>query len=675
MLEVRKIPLGFALYLHDTCILTDEVGSPLLKLGTGKGSFSANHGSYTIREGGLVWHDLPQPLVHAVDEDLLSLSYEGYGVLTITLSPQDTLVFTFASDGYKPINRFKIHLVCDGSEPIFGCGEQYSFVDLRSLAIPIWVQEQGLGRGPNAVKLCCDIAAGAGGTRYSTYFSMPAFVSKSRALFARSSSYAIFDFRQKGAYSLLFWQIPESISLTLTTSLASSVGALSSRLGRQRKLPSWVGKGMSLGLQGGGDAVLSKLAMFEANAPGCVTSVWLQDWVGKRLTSFGSQLLWDWQYNKEAYPDFPQFIKELRKRGIRVLAYINPYLAMDCPMYKEASSLGFCVKNSDGADYSVRITTFDVAIIDLTNGDARSWIKSIIKENMIGIGLSGWMADFAEFLPTDCVLSNGSDPELAHNLYPVLWAEVNREAIEEAGVSDECFFFSRSGYLGSGSVMDMCWAGDQMVNWDKDDGLASVVPAAISLGLCGIPYWHSDMGGYTTLGWVKRSRNLAIRWAELALFSPFMRSHEGNKPERNVQYYDDEDLVRKTGFLVRVHDALHPYLQSLEEEYQRTGLPFIREMSLHYPEMSPMRAQFLYGPDILVAPVLKRSATKVRIYIPDDSFVFAYDKKPYTKGWHRVASPLGKPVFFCRSGSPVSKQLEMLSFYRCEITFCPLSCK
>lgn len=660
MLEVRNTPLGFSLYLHDTCILTDEVGNPLLKLGTGKGSFSANHGSYTIKEVGLVWYALPQPLVHAGADDILTLSYDGYGVLTIALSSSNTLVFSFVSCTDKSINRFQIHLLCDESEPIFGCGEQYSFVDLRNLAIPIWVQEQGLGRGPNAVKLCCDIAAGAGGSRYSTYFSMPAFVTKSRALYANSSSYALFDFRQKGAYTLNFWQIPETLSLTLTSTLAESVGALSSSLGRQRKLPSWVGKGMSLGLQGGLEAVLSKLARFEASAPDCISSVWLQDWVGKRLTSFGSQLLWNWQYNKEAYPDFPKYIKGLNKRGIRVLGYINPYLAMDCPMYKEASLQGFCVKNQQGEDYAVKITTFDVSIMDLTNSDARTWIKSIIRENMIGIGLSGWMADFAEFLPTDCVLFDNSDPEMTHNLYPVLWAEVNRQAIEEAGVSEECFFFSRSGYLGSASVMDMSWAGDQMVNWDNDDGLASVVPSAISLGLCGIPYWHSDMGGYTTLGWVRRSRTLAIRWAELAVFSPFMRSHEGNKPERNVQYYDDEDLIRKIGHLVRLHDALHPYLLSLEEEYQNTGLPFIREMSLLYPGLRPMRTQFLYGPDILVAPVLKRNATKVRVYIPDDSFVFAYDKKPFVKGWHTVAAELGKPVFFIRKDSSVSKQLEAL---------------
>lgn len=658
MLELRKTTLGFSLFLHATCILADTAGQPMLKLGTAKGSFSSRHGSYRIQETDLAWYALPQPMVQTNDERLISLVYEGYGDLCVALHAENTLTFSFVKKTDKPINRFQMVFALDETEPIFGCGEQYSFVDLRNLAIPIWVQEQGLGRGPNLVKLCCDIAAGAGGSRYSTYFSMPVFVTKSRAFTAKSYSYAHFDFRQKGAGILQFWEVPQSLSLTLTSSLAASAGALGRVLGRQRRLPSWVGEGMSLGVQGGREAVLAKLAAFDTYAPGCITSLWIQDWVGKRITSFGSQLLWNWEYNEEAYPAFAEFIHEMRERGIRVLGYINPYLATDCPMYQEASGRGYCVKNREGGDYVVRITTFDVAIIDLTNSEARTWIKSVIKENMIGIGFSGWMADFAEFLPTDCILSDGGDPELTHNLYPVLWAQVNREAIEEAGKRDECFFFSRSGSLGSASVMDMCWAGDQMVNWDRDDGLASVVPAALSLGLCGIPYWHSDMGGYTTLGWVKRSRDLVVRWAELAVFSPFMRSHEGNKPERNVQYYEGELLIKMIGFLIRLHNALHPYLITLEDEYQKTGLPFIRVMNLAYPEMQPLRTQFLYGPDVVVAPVLKRGATKVRVFIPDDSFVSPYDSKAIAQGWHTVPAPLGSPVFFVRKGSLVHKHMK-----------------
>jgi hypothetical protein len=85
-------------------------------------------------------------------------------------------------------------------------------------------------------------------------------------------------------------------------------------------------------------------------------------------------------------------------------------------------------------------------------------------------------------------------------------------------------------------------------------------------------------------GWGKRIKELDLRWAELAVFSPCKRKYEGNRLERNAQYYDDPDLVKTIGYLVGLHDALHPYLQTMEEKYQSKGLPFIREMSLHYPK-------------------------------------------------------------------------------------------
>ena len=657
MLKILKHDQGLTLFYKGIPLAKHRKGKPLLQLGNGEGTFISHHGSYTIHERGLHWYDLPDPKVEQQVGSEIVLHYEGFGRLLFT-SGKDGLRISFDPEKAHEVNRFCIRLCCNEKEAIFGCGEQYSFVDLKNRRIPIWVQEQGLGRGLNAVKFCCDLAAHAGGTPYSTYFSMPAFVTSTRALFANASSYALFDFKARDEYLLSFWEIPRSIRMFETKSLGQSIARLSSKLGRQRMLPSWVGKGMSLGLQGGAAAVLEKLGKFAQYAPNAVTSIWLQDWVGKRMTSFGSQLLWNWEYNHETYPDFPQFIETMDKKGIKVLGYINPYLAMDCPMYAQASGLGFCVKDEKGNDYAIKVTSFDAAIIDLTNPDARIWIKSVIKKNMIDIGLSGWMADFGEFLPTDSVLFDASDAEKMHNLFPVLWSEVNREAIEEAGASERCFFFSRSGYLSSGKTMDMCWAGDQMVSFDKDDGLESVVPAALSLGLCGIPYWHSDMGGYTTLGWVKRSRELAIRWAQLAVFSPFMRSHEGNRPERNVQYYDDPDLIKTIGNLVALHDVLHPYLQGMEKEYQRNGLPFIREMGIHYPNIKPMRSQFLYGKDILVVPALKRATKTVNVYLPDDSFTNFQDGKDYRSGWHTIPSDLGKPVFFYHKESNVGKDLE-----------------
>src|ERR671917_2334709 len=98
-------------------------------------------------------------------------------------------------------------------------------------------------------------------------------------------------------------------------------------------------------------------------------------------------------------------------------------------LFEEAARNGYLVKNQDGEPYRITISSFSAALVDLTNPEAWSWIKDIIKEELILNGVSGWMADFGEGLPYDAVLFSGVDPRSYHNRYAEVWAEVNREAI------------------------------------------------------------------------------------------------------------------------------------------------------------------------------------------------------------------------------------------------------
>ena len=90
--------------------------------------------------------------------------------------------------------------------------------------------------------------------------------------------------------------------------------------------------------------------------------------------------------------------------GIRFLGYLNPFLAVDGKLYPEARDRGLCVKKADGSDCLTVTTSFPAAMLDLTKPGTVEWIKGVIRDNMIGTGLSGWMADFGEYLPTDAVL-------------------------------------------------------------------------------------------------------------------------------------------------------------------------------------------------------------------------------------------------------------------------------
>ncbi len=602
-ISVRTAGAGaFDIVCNGVVLLSHSKQKPFMTVGSGDASYSMYHGNFRIREKIARRNPCYEMAVASESEDSVRLLCRSPGISVEATAEGNALTLTFTD--FEPwINRVWIRFPATPDEHIVGGGEQFSRVDLKGSRLPLWTSEQGVGRGHDLITLFANIDSRSGGAWHTTYFPVPAFVtSTGRYLFADTDAYSTIDFRANCTI-LSTRQVPRSIVVGSEPSMADAVSALSRRLGRQPKLPDWVFEGMWLGVQGGRERVEEKLQSAQ-DAGVKVGALWAQDWEGKRETAFGRQLMWDWIYHDGMYPELPRYIDELKSRGIRYLGYINPFLATDGRLYEEASARGFCVKDAQGRDYLIEVTTFPAALVDLTNPEAFAWIKKIIVENMIGIGLSGWMADFGEYLPTDAVLHSGVAGELVHNIFPALWARANREAVEESGKLGEVVFFMRAGYTGSTRDSTAFWAGDQLANWSRNDGLPSIIPAAISLGSVGGGIWHTDMGGYTSVGWVRRSKELFLRWAEVAVFAPIMRSHEGNRPDTNWQFNSDSETAEHLARMTRLYTALTPYHQAVLREYHEEGLPPIRHPALMFPgdeRLWRVRDQFMYGPDLFVS--------------------------------------------------------------------------
>ena len=155
---------------------------------------------------------------------------------------------------------------------------------------------------------------------------------------------------------------------------------------------------------------------------------------------------------------------------------------------------------------------------------------------MLDFGLSGWMADFGEYLPTDVRLFDGSDPMEAHNRWPVLWAKVNADAIATRGKTGEAVFFMRAGFSGVQAHCPLLWAGDQSVDFTRHDGIGTVLTAALSSGLVGNAWSAITMSAVIPACTAMCGpQELLHRWIDLGAFTPVMRSHEGNRPDDNLQ--------------------------------------------------------------------------------------------------------------------------------------------
>lgn len=566
------------------------------------------------------------------------------------------------------INRYWISFAANSSEHIYGCGETYSKFDLKGENVRIWVAEHQntnrigrklirelLGKKPKKVLPF---------NKFESYYAQPTFVSSDKYfVHVYIDNYSEFNFKVLNQTTLYLQDKPHFVVKKADTFEELS-SKLSDLLGHQRQLPDWVYDGAILAVQEGCDVIDRKIA--EAEKKGIkIAGIWSQDWCGCRRTKFGYQVMWNWRYDKEdQYSNLPEKIKEWNEKGIKFLGYINPFIALEKDIYEEAKANGYCVKDKEGNDYQVTITTFPAAMVDFTNPDAYEWYKGLIKNNMIGIGLSGWMADFGEYLPVDCVLHSGEDPYEMHNRWPAIWAKLNNEAIAEAGKEGEVFFFTRAGHTETIKYSHLMWNGDQHVDWSLDDGIAAVVPATLSLAMSGYGMAHSDVGGYTTMKKrLSRDKELLLRWEEMNAFSPLYRFHEGNQPVMNVQFDGDEELYNQLEKFTNTHVRLKGYIKELVDENVNKGTPVMRPLFYHYdePRAYTESLEYLLGRDILVAPVIDKGATTKTVYLPEDEWVHLYSGKEFDGGMVIVGAPVGEPPVFIRKGSKRFEELMSLA--------------
>lgn len=568
----------------------------------------------------------------------------------------------------EAINRYWISFEANSSEHIYGCGETYSKFDLKGENVRIWVAEHQntnrigrklirelLGKKPKKVLPF---------NKFESYYAQPTFVSSDKYfVHVYIDNYSEFNFKVLNQTTLYLQDKPHFVVKKADTFEELS-SKLSDLLGHQRQLPDWVYDGAILAVQEGCDVIDRKIA--EAEKKGIkIAGIWSQDWCGCRRTKFGYQVMWNWRYDKEdQYSNLPEKIKEWNEKGIKFLGYINPFIALEKDIYEEAKANGYCVKDKEGNDYQVTITTFPAAMVDFTNPDAYEWYKGLIKDNMIGIGLSGWMADFGEYLPVDCVLHSGEDPYEMHNRWPAIWAKLNNEAIAEAGKEGEVFFFTRAGHTETIKYSHLMWNGDQHVDWSLDDGIAAVVPATLSLAMSGYGMTHSDVGGYTTMKKrLARDKELLLRWEEMNAFSPLYRFHEGNQPVMNVQFDGDEELYNQLEKFTNTHVRLKGYIKELVDENVNKGTPVMRPLFYHYdePRAYTESLEYLLGRDILVAPVIDKGAETKTVYLPEDEWVHLYSGKEFDGGMVIVGAPIGEPPVFIRKGSARFEELMSLA--------------
>ncbi len=629
-------------------------------------------------ERQLISHSPDKPFVTAVRQEKSYTSSRGSVKTTVSEAERIPLTdfaenenaVVFSAGGhalkieYAPISKgaelklsgeagwsYEFRLPAIENEAVFGGGEQYRKVNLRGEKVVNFVSEHiKASTIIEKALLPTALYREKPHSQIGSYAPMPVFVTdKNRFIAFDTDGDGCAEFGES-EYVFAFDSCPRSMKIQIGESYREIAFFASENVPNRQYIPDWCMDGMILGVQGGTQTILDKaFAMLDAGAKIC--GVWSQDWSGENRTVMGKQVWWNWEVDETLYPDLRGAIKKLNERGVRFLAYINPYLVKGSRLYNLCEEKGYLIRKQSGEIYHIKSTTFDAGMLDLTNPEAVRFTKDVlIKQNMLDLGISGWMADFGEYLPVDCVLHDG-DPAQLHNKWPVLWAKLNREAIEEYGAKD-VMFFTRSGYLGIQEYAPMLWNGDQHTDYTHDYGLPCIMPACFSLGFSGVTMVHWDIGGFFSFGKLKRDDELFTRWLEAGAFSLMMRSHESIRPWANSQF-DAAGVLRHTVTLTNVHAKLRPYIEKCAEDAKR-GIPAIRPDFWEAGDYSASRDEYAYflGDDLFVAPVIEKGAVNRRVCLPEGEWLHFWSGAPYRGGReYTVSAPLGRPAVFYRKES------------------------
>lgn len=327
--------------------------------------------------------------------------------------------------------------------------------------------------------------------------------------------------------------------------------------------------------------------------------------------------------NTQRFPDLPKLSSDLKKMNIEVTASVYPGVHIDSSYdaYTDGLSKDVFIKYTDGKNFETEIAPLKVLLPDYTNPKARQWwIEKMrwMKTN----GINGYWNDMNEpavassYLPDNLLFDfdgRKATSAEAKNIYGFQMARSSYEASLKNDNTQRPFVLTRSGFAGVQRYSAM-WSGDNMAT---DEGLLTSVLLNNQFGLSGVPFVGYDIGGYIGDG----NKNLYIRFIEAGIFSPYCRNHReffgtANEP---WAYGEEAEAISKTyiGFRYR----LMPYMYSNFYKASQTGLPIQKSLSIDYPFDDKIydinyQYQFLFGNDILVAPLTSNEKSK-RVYLPE----------------------------------------------------------
>lgn len=372
----------------------------------------------------------------------------------------------------------------------------------------------------------------------------------------------------------------------------------------------------------------------------------------------------DWKFDLDYWPDPEKMVRELKEMGIHLMVSIWPTVDAESENYQEMEELGYLTRS----EYGKRIGQLgDACIIDVTNPDGRAYVWEKIRKNYYEKGIRIFWLDEAEPEFTGYEFSHyryfrGADMEIG-NIYPKEYARMAYEGMEAQG-QENIVNLLRCAWAGSQRYGALVWSGDIDSSFRS---LRNQLAAGLNMGISGMPWWTTDIGGFHGGNiYDEKFHELLVRWFEFGAFCPVMRLHGFREPfqqplgtsgggkhnsgaENEIWSYGPAvyEICKK---YIALREKMRPYVRGLMQEAHEKGTPVMRPLFYDFPQEEAawsVEDEYMFGPDVLVAPVLYEGQRERAVYLPAGTWVNLHDKKEYDgERTVNVEAPLeALPVF------------------------------
>lgn len=343
----------------------------------------------------------------------------------------------------------------------------------------------------------------------------------------------------------------------------------------------------------------------------------------------------DYKFSENRFQNPQQMLKDLKSQGFHVCLWQLPYFTPKNRYFLELIKKDMYVKNGNGE------LPYEDVVLDFSNPETVNWYQNKLA-GLLNIGVSAIKVDFGEAAPLNGIYASGKSGWYEHNLYPVRYDMAVSEITKK--LHNENIMWARAAWAGS-QRYPLHWGGDAATT---NTGMLGTLRAGLSFGLSGFSFWSHDMGGFVK----STPEDLYCRWLPFGFLTSHTRAH--GAPPTEPWLYDSkrvQDVFRKSA---EMKYRLMPYVYAQAKECTEKGLPMLRALFVEFPDDPGawrVDDEYLFGSQILVAPLLESGITGRTVYLPEGKWIDYQTEKVYEGGWHRIEAGSLPIIMLVRDGS------------------------